>query len=665
MDEPLQGVSAKKGHTKVQHVWSALTACMPILQWAPNYPVSLFLVPDLAGGLTLGCILMGQSLAHADLCKVNLINGPYSCMLPPLVYAVFGSAIHGSVGTGGLVALLTGVQLVNYGDDVDYRTHVGAILTLEVGIILSLMGACKLAFLVRFLSRPALSGFITASALLIIFSQISPMIGLPAWASKGGVVHIALHHAKYFATFNPASVVMSAISLTFLMNAKRLKKIKVLKYIADFKELFLMSVMCVCTISLNERLGEMPGSADGSGLRPITVVGAMPSGLPSFSMPIGRHEIGLAKELLPGAILIAFVVFLSSFAGAKKFAMKDGYQVKALNELVALGFANTAGAFCGSVPTQIGLSRSAIAYGCGVKSQFGGNIIVACVVASITQAFSGYLYHVPKCVLNCIIVNGALHLPEFSEGKTLLRLARDPNYNWKSRMEFVVWIGGFACTLILGAFAGMVIAVGVSLTLILYQVVNPEITELGYRPPEKHDEQSPDRSDHRARKWLNIHNRGAFHEDGILVCRLEGPLFYANVESLQEWIDEQEIAYVEEHGKTYKGIILSAAAIPFMDTTAVSTLEEMIRAYAERGILFFAANTFGQTGRVIADRLELQMSSKLKTDRLKARVRNSSTIDDFVQLINENSQSRRAFLSRSFLSSRDIVATVSDAAEPP
>jgi len=431
--------------------------------------------------------------------------------------------------------------------------------------------------------------------------------------------------------------------------------------------LVLIASLCAFTPWLNARLEKSPSAEGETGIRPVTIVGPMPSGLPAFTPPMDMTDMRLAKELLPGAILIAFVVFLSSFAGAKKFAMKDGYQIKALNELLALGFANIAGAFFGSVPTQIGLSRSAIAYGCGVKSQLGGNIIVAGVVAAITAAFSGYLYDVPKCVLNGIIVNGASHLPEFSEGAKLLRLAANPVYNWKSRMEFAVWFGGFACTLILGAFAGMVIAVIVSLSLILYQVVNPDITQLGYRAVTDGDDNSPDTTDHRARKWVNAHNQGTVQEDGILVCRLEGPLFYANVESLQEWIDEQELLYEEEHGRPFKGIILSAAAIPFMDTTAVLTLEEMIKSYAERGILFFAANTFGQTGRIIANRLEEKMSDRLKTESLKQRVRNSSTIDDFVRLINENQTAagaRRMLLSRSFTNIKEVQNSRSKDADP-
>jgi len=617
---------------------SNLYSCMPILEWLPQYEAKVNLVPDLAGAATLGCILMGQSLAHADLCKVNLINGPYSCMLPPLVYSLFGTCIHASVGTGGLVSLLTGEQLMNYGDDPEYRTRVGAVLTLLVGAFLFLMGICRLSFLVRFLSRPALSGFITASALLIIFSQIAPMLGLPAWAAKGGIVYIVTHHMNNLEYFNENTLVLSAIALAFLMNAKRLKKVKFLKFVSDFKELLLLAVSAIFTKWYNTKIEQQ-----------IVVVGSMPSGLPSFHIPSLAEDLKLVQELFPSAVLVALVVFLSSYAGAKKFAMKDGYQVVAFNELIALGMANLLGALNGSVPTQVGLSRMGIAHGAGVQSQLGANVFVGIIVAAITAIFSSYLYHVPKCVLNCIIVNGASHLTEFDQAEKLWKFAQMKEYNWKGRMDIVVWLSGFGFTLWFGAFKGIVIAVFISLSLILYQVVNPEVTRLGYK-------RSTDTPHHvRARKWVDRTHPEAVEEEGILVFRLEGPLFYANVDSVQEWLETQEVEYSEEKGHTFKGIILSAAAVPFIDTSAMSALGEMLKSYSERGILFFVANTFGQAGRLVSDNLE-ELEGKEVAATLRDQVGKSSSIDDYVELVKAHlSQKHRRQSLRRAGSFRSVV----------
>eukprot|EP00435_Cladocopium_sp_Y103_P006452 s666_g2.t1 len=611
---------------------------MPILVWLPRYPKEN-LSADFAGAMTLGCILIGQSLAHANLCMVNLINGPYSCMLPPIVYAFFGTCVHASVGTGGLVSLLTGEVMADQGDLAE-RTQRVAILTALVGnlpfggVIMALMGLLQLSFLVRFLSRPALSGFITASALLIILSQVAPMLGLPSWASKGGILNVLRHHIKYLEMMDPATTGLSVVAVIFLMNAKKLKKVRYLKFIGDFKELVLLAASAVFCDYYNP-------SVDAE--FQIKIVGEMPAGLPSFVLPVQSAE-DWKIELIPGAILVAFVVFLSSFAGAKKFAMQDGYQIRAFNELMGLGIANILGAFFGAVPTQIGLSRMGIAHQAGIRSQLGANILVGVVVCLGVVLFSRhslfsklittvylerYIEHVPMCVLNAIIVNGASHLTEFDQAKDLWAYATNERYNWKTRGDMLTWIIGFSCTLYFGAFQGclakmskycMLSAVFASLIIILYQVVNPDIVQLGFRSSD-HVE------DDRARKWMALDREGATREPGILVLRLEGPLFYANVERLQEW--ELELQEKEE----IIGIVLSASAIPFMDTTAVQSLAALSKTCADRGTLFCIANTFGQTGRIAADQLEPILEDAVKDPFLKSQIRNCSSVDDFILLI--------------------------------
>eukprot|EP00913_Durusdinium_trenchii_P001720 g1591.t1 len=155
--------------------------------------------------MTLGCVLFAQSLAHADLCKVTLITGPYSCLAPPLFYALFGTCVQASIGTGGLISLLTGEQLADFGD-LEERTHAGAIFTLLVGVMISAMGIFRLAFLVRFLSKPA-------------------ALAAPAQMTRHcwSIMSIAFLHPKELDDLNPATVLFSFSCLIFLQLFKRLK----------------------------------------------------------------------------------------------------------------------------------------------------------------------------------------------------------------------------------------------------------------------------------------------------------------------------------------------------------------------------------------------------------------------------------------------------------
>ncbi|CAK0868710.1 unnamed protein product, partial [Prorocentrum cordatum] len=305
----------------------------------------------------------------------------------------------------------------------------------------------------------------------------------------------------------------------------------------------------------------------------------------------------LAKEMVPGAFLVALVTFLSSFAGAKKFAMKAGYQVVAMNELIALGLANIVGSLCAAVPTQIGLSRMGIAYAAGIRSQLGTNVYVAVVVAASIYAFSACLYYIPRCVLNAIIVNGASHLVEFDHMLWLWSLKACPGSKRDSgsrmfRTDFSVW--WFSClgTLYFGAFEGIVLTVLLSLALVVHQVVHPSITPLGC-------EVGGDKRTAGAevRGWRSLANPATRPREGVLVFRVEGPLFYANISRVQEWLEDAELRGLQRGRRPLRAIVLMAASVPFVDSTALMAFKTMVEAYADRGVHFLIAKAAGQPKR--------------------------------------------------------------------
>jgi len=247
--------------------------------------------------------------------------------------------------------------------------------------------------------------------------------------------------------------------------------------------------------------------------------------------------------------------------------------------------ANAGGALFGAVPTQIGLSRMGIAYSAGVQSQLGANIYVAIIVGAVLQLFSPLLHNVPRCVLNVIIVCGASHLTEFEHMFWLWSLRTTRTRQRTYVVDFTVWWIACLSTLSLGALNGIVCAVAVSLALILYQVADPPITTLGW--------------DTERETWLNIkaHDE-ARQRSGILVFRVEGPLFYANVENIQEWLQQKEID-ADVRGRPLRALILSAAAMPFIDTTALDALRQMLQDYHKRNVVFMVANATGQPQRIL------------------------------------------------------------------
>jgi len=536
----------------------------PILQWLPAYEWHNNLPSDVASGVTIGCVLMAQSIAHAQLSGVSLVHGPYSCVVPPVMYMLLGTSRHGSVGTGGLVALLTGAEMARYETEAE-RTQAAMVLAFLVGIIMITMGSLRLASLVRFMSRPALSGFVTGSALLIVESQLPGALGyhgakfLPLmWSIVTGEKPVHM-----------PTVALSVCILATLLSFKRLAKVlSVVKALTEFKEIIVMSLSTIFCLIFGASLG-------------IELIGALPTGLPMPTLPAMSQ--GLINELLPGAFLLSLIVFISSYAAAKKIAMLEGYQIDPTSELLGLGIANAAGACVGAIPTQIGLSRTGIAYASGAKSQIGTGLVTASVIMLSLMLLTPLFYFMPRCVLNCVIIAAAKGLVDFDEPLWLYNLP----VNWRDLKDLVVWAIAFVVTLFCGAFQGMLWATVLSMFLLVLEVTEPNLSVLALEED----------------KWQSCTDLAGSQDGDFLVARVDGILFFANVERFQEQIESVMHARMRRKGETIKYVVLDFSCVPFLDATVVEVLREMVQAWQRQGTELRIANSHGRARRVLEKEL--------------------------------------------------------------
>ena len=284
------------------------------------------------------------------------------------------------------------------------------------------------------------------------------------------------------------------------------------------------------------------------------------------------------ENMLPGAALVAIVVFVSSFASAKKCALHGGYHIDSAKEMWALGAANVAAAACGGVPVQVGLSRSALAISLGVRSQVA-SLFAAGLIAVVLWGAAALVEKVPLCALSAVIAHAAVRLLEW---ETLGRL-------WSRRhlgsgRDFCVWLVAFVGTLVLGALWGCAVAVATSLLLVLRTVAAPNLTVLRV-----------ERAGGRAGEWRSSPALVSLDEEArsSLVVRVEGPLWYANAERFHEQVEELELFY-SRRGEAPLAIVLCASSISFIDATALSVLEEMTASWKRRAVHFYVASAYGQ-----------------------------------------------------------------------
>mmetsp|Transcript_106249 Transcript_106249/g.310621 ORF Transcript_106249/g.310621 Transcript_106249/m.310621 type:complete len:603 (-) Transcript_106249:109-1917(-) len=546
---PLPGKPEAKGGSTAG--WSAL--------WPAFHGVDL--LADLSGGCVLALVVIAQGLAAASVARVSLTAGIYSGILPPLVYGVFGSSRHLSVGGGAMVSMVVAEQVATL-ESIESRTKMASALALVAGIVMCSVGVSGLAFLVRFISRPALSGLISASGLMLICSQRQQVLGL-AGAPSG------LHEKKAFLSqVNPGTSLLSGILLALVLGLQCFKgRSGVLGRIAAVKELVAMVVGTVLAMSA----AWVPWLAD----RPITLLGDVPAGLPEFTWPLAASgpwgSLNEMSTLLPGAMAIAVTSFVTSFAGAKTVALQQGYEISATRELLALGLSSSLGGCTGGVPILGSLNRTALA-ATMVRTQVGAGIVVALVVAFSVKFMSQALQVLPLCVVATLIVASSIPLVNYKEFVRLYRM----RHCWTERGDLLIWVISFFVTLTRGIFIGISAAVVLSLALLIYEVAQPVVQELG-RTSEG--------------LWIRSTNKSAKGQPvpGTLVLRVDGPIFFANAEYVQDRILQlvRATETVRDGDEApLRRIILEASKVTFLDATSMQVLEETAQSLRARGVTF-------------------------------------------------------------------------------
>ena len=518
---------------------------IPILDWLPNYKKKN-LSGDLSAGITVGVMLIPQGMAYAMLAGLKPIYGLYAATVPLILYAIFGTSRQLAVGPVAVVSLLiaSGVgALAEIGSD--SFLGMAILLSLMIGVFQLIMGIFKVGFIVNFLSHPVLSGFISAAAVYIAFSQMKHVLGISI--PRGKVHETAYNIYLKFGEINKYTL---AVGLGGIVTIIVLKKIN--------KRIPFPLVVVLLGMGVGYALGldAMPYN--------VSIVGDVPDGLPSFTVPTVTYEA--VTSLLPIALTIALIGFTESIAVAKSIQKKHkNYEIDASQELLALGIVNIGASFFQAFPTMGGFARSAVNDQSGAKTNLAG-IISATVVILTLLFLTPYFYYLPNAILASIIIVAVFGLIDFKEAKHL----------WKTdRRDFAMFIITAIATLTLGVEQGIMVGVGVSIVGLILRVSYPHMAELGL------DEQS--------RKYLNVERFEHINPaDEILIVRLDAQLFFANT---RYFLDK--LKSLEEKRGDIKAVIIDASGVNGMDSSAVHAISDLVEDYQKRNIRFLMTSVKG------------------------------------------------------------------------
>jgi len=510
---------------------------LAILDWLPRYDRS-WLTRDVVAGLTLWGLVVPEAMAYAGIAGLPPQAGLYTLVASLLVYALFGTSRHLSVGaTSATAALLAGtVASVGVASGGEGYAPTAVALVLVVAALFGLAAVARLGFVTQFLSKPVMDGFVLGLAVFVVVGQLNKLFGVSK--GEGNTLEKLGHIVRELPNANAATVVVALAALVALFGLPRLSRALPAGLIVLFGSIALSAAL------------DLEGSHD------VDVAGTLPKGLPEVSLPDVSVSTWLA--LVPAAIGIVLVSFSEALGVAREFADKHGYEVDSNRELTAHGATNFVSGLFGGMIAAGGMSGSAVKEGAGARTQVAN--LAAWVATIVTVLLLTPLFKtLPEAVLAALIIHALWHILVARKLIAIRAL---------SHTEF--WLGwvAFAGVVLYDVLAGMLIGLVASTLLMVYRSSRPHLAVLGrapgvagkYQDVERHPESTP--------------------VPGVLVIRLDAPLYYANALTVSELVMEA----VEATDPRPRSIVFDATALDSLDITSAEMLEKLVRKLRADGI---------------------------------------------------------------------------------
>ena len=521
---------------------------IPILNWLPDYK-SEYLKDDFIAGVTVAVLLIPQGMAYALIAGLPPIYGLYAALTPQIIYAFLGTSRQLAVGPVAMDSLLVaaGLGALSIVDSNQY-IQMAILLALTIGAIQFLLGLLKMGFIVNFLSKPVISGFTSAAAIIICINQLKHILGISI--SQSNKIHIFTSALMQSETpINLHSLIIGIVSIILLILIKG--------WSSKIPSALVIVVIGICWVTFTHQI--QPS---------VAIVGNIPDGLPNFSFPPLKWEI--IKELIPISLTIALVAFMEAISISKSIQEKHKtYEINPNQELLALGASNMIGSFFQSYPTTGGFSRTAVNNEAGAKTGVAA-LISALIVAIILTFFTDWFYYLPKSVLGAIIIVAVIKLINYKYAIRLYKIRKD---------EFLVLLFTFIATLFIGITEGILFGIIFSFILLVYRTSKPHYAFLGRIGSTnyfKNIKRFPDE---------------VVLRDDLIILRFDAQLFFGNIHFFKKLVFDS----LNKNPKKVKGFIINARSMNYIDSTAIEQLIDIIEKIQEKGIRVMLVGATGPT----------------------------------------------------------------------
>ncbi|GMT32684.1 hypothetical protein PFISCL1PPCAC_23981, partial [Pristionchus fissidentatus] len=584
-----------------------LIGFIPILDWLPNYSKS-FIIDDILGGITVGVMHVPQGIAYAVLANVPAVCGLYTSFLPPLIYTIFGTSRHNSIGSFAVVSLMCGMAVGRFTDPTNPKYNdtvtknknlptpeqVASSLTILIAFINFLMAILRLDFLTTYFSDQArivqvVAGFTTAASIHVLVSQLKDALGIRNLQKHDGQLGYLMWNLweiiKRIPDVNLYACGISLFCIVFLLLGKEVISVQ-LKKRCNFKytipyELLLIIITTLCSFLF-----------DFQDNWSIKTVGKIPTQIPIPAVP--RFDI--MGNLIMDALAISIVVYAVHISLAKMFAKKQSYEIDANQELIALGITSVASSFFPIYPVACSLGRTLLNFQVGTKTLLS-NLYSSILLLSIILYLGEFFGPLPMPVLSCIVIVALTGI--FNKFNDLRLL-------WPvSKIDFSIWVVSFCSTVFIDVTPGLAISICYALFTTIAREQWPRWHLLGnvhgtfdFKDSERYED--------------------VFFFHAICIFRFDSPLLFTNVDrfkkciakAMSQWersheyyvfrvertkiltnaIDGVKEEEVDEGEALSRHFIVDCSGFTFVDYMGVSALKEVYVEMRNRGVLvYFAA----------------------------------------------------------------------------
>ena len=511
------------------------------LRWLPGWQVlrgyqRSWLRQDVVAGLVLTSMLLPVGLAYAQASGLPGICGLYATIVPLLAYAIFGPSRILVLGPDSALApLILAVVLALSAGDPQRAIALGGVMAIISGVVGIAAGLARLGFITELLSKPFRYGYMNGIALTVLLSQIPKLFGFSAKAEGPVRQSIAIVQQVLAGRTNLVAFAIGTGTLVLILLLKRFPRVPgtLIAVVA--------ATVLVGALDLATRAG-------------VAILGALPQGLPTPSLPLISPDD--LPKVLTGALAVALVSFADTSVLSRTFAARLHTPVDPNQELVGLGVANLASGFFQGFPISSSSSRTPVAEAAGSRTQLTG-VVGAIAIALLLLFAPSLLQSLPTSALAAVVIAAALGLFEFADLRRIYRVQR-----WEFWLSMVC----FAGVAVLGAIPGIALAITIAVIEFLWDGWRPHSAVLGQSP------------DIRGYHDVSRHPEGR-QIPGLVLLRWDAPLFFANAELFQD----RALAVVASAPAPVHWLVVTAEPVTSIDVTSADMLSELDEQLRARG----------------------------------------------------------------------------------